>query len=299
MTYVIAGATGHIGGAIARSLLSQGHRVRGIGREPERLRSLVELGAESAHGDLGDAVFLTTALRGATAVFLLVPPNFRTPDFRAYQNAVGASLASSLTAAGLPPTVFLSSIGAHQSYDVGPVSGLHDVEQRLNALSGMRVLHLRPGYFFENLLNNLDVIRRKGINGTPCRGDAPIPMIGTADIAAVAVRYLLTPSFAGVSFKELQGPRDYTMVEATKILGAAIGKPDLAYVQFPEDAAVQAMISAGLTPDLAALYVELYRLANRNGRWATAVPRSPTTPTPTTLEHWAATDFAAAWRASA
>ncbi|MGH8592768.1 MAG: hypothetical protein ACREX9_20820 [Gammaproteobacteria bacterium] len=32
--------------------------------------------------------------------------------------------------------------------------------------------------------------------------------------------------------RELYGPRDYTHREATSILGAAIGKPDLVYVEF-------------------------------------------------------------------
>ena len=46
----------------------------------------------------------------------------------------------------------LSSIGAHLAAGSGPIAGLHRQEQRMNALDGLDVLHLRPGYFYENLL---------------------------------------------------------------------------------------------------------------------------------------------------
>jgi uncharacterized protein YbjT (DUF2867 family) len=65
----------------------------------------------------------------------------------------------------------------------------------------------------------------------PLRADLPLPMIATKDIGAVAAEALLRPDFTGQRTQELLGPRDVTYAEATKIIGLAIGKPDLTYTQ--------------------------------------------------------------------
>lgn len=58
-------------------------------------------------------------------------------------------------------------------------------------------------------------------------------MIATRDIADVAARALRQRDWRGVVVRELLGERDLTFAEATRIIGARIGKPDLSYVQFP------------------------------------------------------------------
>ena len=66
--YVVTGATGNIGKALAETLLAQNKRVRVIGRSADRLQSLVEKGAEPLVGSLDDAAFLTQAFQGASVV---------------------------------------------------------------------------------------------------------------------------------------------------------------------------------------------------------------------------------------
>jgi hypothetical protein len=41
----------------------------------------------------------------------------------------------------------LSSYGAHVPQGTGPVTGLHTSEQKLNAIGGLNILHLRAAYF--------------------------------------------------------------------------------------------------------------------------------------------------------
>jgi uncharacterized protein YbjT (DUF2867 family) len=61
----------------------------------------------------------------------------------------------------------------------------------------------------------------------PIRADVPLAMIATRDIGAAAVEALLRLDFQGRQTQELLGPRDVTYTEAAKIIGTAIGKPDL------------------------------------------------------------------------
>jgi len=207
--------------------------VRAVGREAKRLKALVELGAEGCIGEMQDTPFLTQAFHGAEAVFTLIPPTANEPDFRAYQNRIGESLAEAIEKSGVGFVVNLSSLGAHLPAKTGPIMGLRDHEERLNALKGVRSVHLRPTYFMENLLTGIPIIKGMGVMGSPLKPLLSLPMIATRDIAAAAAQILTSAPPKGGSVRELLGPRDYTLNEATAILGKAIGKPDLKYMQFP------------------------------------------------------------------
>jgi uncharacterized protein YbjT (DUF2867 family) len=119
-------------------------------------------------------------------------------------------------------------------------------------------------------------------------------MVATRDIAAAAAGLLVDPSFSGQRARELQGPRDYTMQEVTTILGAAVGRPDLKYVQFSETDFVQALQAAGFSPAAAALFAEMSEALNSG--LIKPQPRTRETTTPTTLEEFAREVFAPAFQ---
>ena len=60
-------------------------------------------------------------------------------------------------------------------------------------------------------------------------------MIAAKDVGEKAAELLTEEPFRQPRVRELLGPRDYTMAEMTRILGSAIGKPDLRYGQFSYD----------------------------------------------------------------
>lgn len=292
--YAITAATGNTGRAIAEALLSKGKKVRVIGRDAARLKPLVDKGAEAFVGDVKDADAMTRAFTGAKAIYTLIPPDYAAPNMRAYQNKVSEAIAAAIVNARVRYVVDLSSIGANLSEKAGPINGLHDNEERLNQLKDVDVLHLRPASFMENLFLNISVIKTMGILGTPLKGDLPIPMIVTRDIASEAAQRLLSLDFTGKTTKELLGQRDLTMVEATRVIGKAIGKPDLPYVQFPYDDAEKAMVGMGLAPDTARNFIEMYRSFN-DGALRPTEKRAATNTTPTSIEEFAQV-FAAAYK---
>jgi len=294
--YAILGATGHVGGLAASKLLDKGKRVRVVGRNPAKLKALASRGAEVAVADVEDAAALAKAFAGAGAAFVLVPPNPQASSFRAYQKRAVDALAAGLEAASVGHVVTLSSVGANRADQNGPVAGLYEMEQRLNRLRG-DILHLRPGYFMENNLMSIGMVKAMGILGSATRADVGLPFIATRDIGDVAGRRLAALDFSGKSVQELLGPRDMTMAEVSAALGKAIGKPDLKYVQFPYDDARKGLVSMGLTDEMAALYVELSRGFNDGAVKATQA-RSPGTTTPTTIEVFAEQVFAPAYRAN-
>jgi uncharacterized protein YbjT (DUF2867 family) len=292
----VMGATGHTGRRLAELLLESGEKVRALGRSQDKLAPLAKMGAEVMAGDAGDARFLASAFRGAEGVFTLIPPDAHAADYRGLQDSIGEATAKAIRESGVRRVVFLSSVGADVPAGTGPIAGLHAQEARLRKLEDVHVLSLRAGYFFENFYESLGLIRHQGINGGAVAPDVPIPMIATRDIADAAARALRERDFQGFTVRELLGPRDLTQAEATRILGARIGKPDLKYVQFPYGDFTKALLQAGLSESVAGLYTEMSRALNE-GKVKSVEGRRKENTTPTRFEDFAA-ELEEAYRAA-
>ncbi len=289
--YAIIGASGNTGKAVAEKLLSHGEKVRVVGRDPNRLRPHVEKGAEAAVANILDPGALTAVFDGAKAVYLMIPPNPSHPNVREYSDQVGNSLAAALERAKVEYAVVLSSIGADKPEKTGPVVGLHNLEHKLNGISGLKALYLRAGYFMENLLPQIGVIKNFGMIGGPLRGDLKLPMIATRDIGAAAADELLKLSFSGKQSRELLGQRDVSYQEAASIIGKAIGRADLSYVQLPPEQLKPTLVQMGMSADMAGLLLEMAESLN-NGYMRALEPRSAQNTTPTSIETFVAEEFA-------
>jgi len=277
--YVILGASGNTGAIISDSLLSKGKKVRVIGRDAGRLQRFVRKGAEAFTADMSDAAALTKAFGGARAAYLILPPITTREDQERQSDAIAKAVKES----GLRYAVYLSSYGAHVPQGTGPVTGLHSSEQKLNAISGLNVLHLRAAYFMENNLAAIDMIHGMGLFGHVLLPDLKLPMIATRDVGDYGARRLLDLDFSGKQTRELLGERDLSMAEATAVIARGIGKPDLRYEQFPYDQMQLALIQTGFSSKKAAVYIEMFKAINA-GVLAAQEPRSPENSTPTSFE---------------
>ena len=150
----------------------------------------------------------------------------------------------------------------------------------------------------ENLLPQVGVIQSFGVIAGPVRPDLPLPMIATRDIGAAAAEALLKLDFTGKQRRELQGPRDVTYDQVAKIVGAAIGKPDLKYMQMPATQLKPALVQMGMSSNMADLLLEMAESLN-SGYMKMLEPRSPATSTPTTLDTFVAEVFVPAYRGKA
>ena len=271
--YVVLGATGNTGSVIANSLLLKGERVRVVGRDAARLERFVRKGAEAFTANVTDATALTKALTGARAAYLMLPPNLTSQDYRADQERESDAIAKAAKDSSLRYAVHLSSYGAQAPEGTGPIAGLHSSEQKLNAITGLNVLHLRSGYFMENNLAAIGMIQAMGIFGHALLPDLKHPMIATRDIGDYAAQRILKLDFSGKQTRELLGERDISMNEATSVIARGIGKPDLRYVQFPYEQVQQVLEQMGIPPKTAGQFIEMYKAINE-GVVAGLEPRS-------------------------
>lgn len=289
---LVMGATGHIGSKIVTHLLANGQKVRCVARHFPNKEAF--RGAEFAQGDANNVSFLNDAMRGCSAIFTMIPPNPSATEVRFYQNKFGEVIAEAIEEAGIKKVVNLSSVGADLESGTGPVLGLHDQEERLNEITHADIVHLRPTFFMENLIMGIpSIISMNRYFGT-IPGDIPLGFVATRDIAARAAFLLMNPDFKSHNVEYLLGERDLSMDEAIRIVGQAIKKPELEYVEVPPQEMKNYMIGAGIAEDWADAYNELSE-AFTNGTIAGTLQRDKLNTTATSMEEFARTTFLEAY----
>jgi dihydroflavonol-4-reductase len=114
MRVLVTGATGFVGSAVARALVSSGSQVRVLVRSGSDRRNLQDLPAEIVVGDLTDRASLDRALRGCTGLYHVAADyrlGARVPA-ELYQNNVEGTrnILDAARAAGIERMVYTSSV---------------------------------------------------------------------------------------------------------------------------------------------------------------------------------------------
>jgi uncharacterized protein YbjT (DUF2867 family) len=268
MKIIVTGSLGHISKPLTDELVQKGHSVTVVSSNPEKQKDIEALGATAAIGSLEDVDFITGIFTGADAVYTMVPPaNYfdHNLNLTAYTHRMGSNYAQAIEASGVKRVVHLSSIGAHMEKGSGIIAAHHDVEVTLNKLSDVAITFMRPTSFYYNLYGYVQMIKQAGIIAANYGGDDMIPWVSPVDIAAAIADELQTP----LSGKKVRyvGSEELTGNETARIIGEAIGKPDLKWIVVG-NAEVQAGLEGiGMQPAIAAGLVEMYG-ALHNGTFA-------------------------------
>jgi uncharacterized protein YbjT (DUF2867 family) len=262
MRYAITGAAGHISKSLSEKLLKAGHQVIVIGRNEDHLKELVKAGALPHIGSVEDVEFVKKAFVGADAVFTICPPNYNTKDLKTFNETLGKDYTTAIKANAIKHVVNLSSIGAHLPGGTGPVTGLHRAEEALNSLQSVNIKHLRPCFFYSNLMANIDMIKNMGIIGSNFSiSENRFPVADSEDIAAAAAEELLGLNFTGHSIRYIASDETGTD-EIAAVIGKAIGKPDLRWVKFTTEQVLGGMQQSGIPTEIADEFVEMFTALN-------------------------------------
>lgn len=270
--YVVTGATGDVGKVVAEKLMAQGHEVRPIAR--------------SSGQSFDDHAALKQAFSGSAGAFLMIPFDMKAADLHKWEDEIGLKLAAAVKAARLRRVVLLSGVSAHLKS--GSSLGAAMMEERLDGLGLAELVHVRGAFMMENFTKGLAFAAQAqtGVYSTAFKPDVATPMIASKDIGEKIADFLMEKPFHQPRVRELLGPRDYTMEEATRILGSAIGKPGVRYVQCSYEDARKGMLAMGVSPSFADAVIQTARSLNAGDVWAKE-PRSVHNTTPTTLEQFA------------
>lgn len=253
--YVITGSLGHISKPLVEGLVRAGKDVKVITSSQERVKEIEDLGATAVVGQVQDRAFVVSAFRDADVIYTMIPPIWQTNDWRKSQNEVAKNYAEAIAQNNIHYVVNLSSVGAHAGNGVGPVDGLADFEKMLNAISGLNVRHLRPSYFYYNLISQIGLIKQAGFMGGNFGDTEKVFLVHTRDIAAAALEELLNLDFKGSSVRYIFGD-ERSGQEIAQVLGKAIGK-DLNWVVFTDEQQQQGLLQAGLPDTIAKNYTAM------------------------------------------
>jgi uncharacterized protein YbjT (DUF2867 family) len=273
MKIIVTGSLGNISKPLAQNLIKAGHEVTVISSKEEKSAEIKALGATPAIGSVGDVAFLTRIFSGADAVYTMVPPNLAATNWRGYISGIGHNYAEAIKASGVKKVVNLSSIGAHLPDGTGPIKGIYDVEHTLNALDGVAVKHLRAGFFYVNFYGNVDMIKHMGILGSNYGENTNLSLVHPTDIADAATEEL-QHDLTGKSIRYVVSD-EHTAGETAAILGAAIGKPDLKWVEFSDADALAGMLQAGLPEEIAKNFTEMGTATREGKLWEDYAKNKP------------------------
>jgi uncharacterized protein YbjT (DUF2867 family) len=282
MTIAVTTPTGHVGSGVVRVLVQAGVRPLVLVRDPDRLDPEIRDLVDVAAGDLTDPAYVTAATKGVDALLWVVPDAFGAADPLADMTRMAGHAAAAVRANGIARVVLISSIGAEKRHGAGLIDGLARNEEALTG-TGSNVLILRNGYYFTNLLTDVDSIR-SGMLTTTMPADAPMPWVDPRDVAEVAAARLLAADWAGSTVQAVHGPRDLTWAEVAETVSGAIGRTVRVQV-ISDDDVRGALREAGLSG--AAIEGVVGMTAGLRDGFTPEQPRTALTTTPTTLGAWA------------
>ncbi|MFH6959040.1 SDR family oxidoreductase [Flavobacterium aquidurense] len=263
MKIILTGSLGNISKPLAQELVQKKHQVTVISSSTDKQKEIEDLGATAAIGSVEDADFLTKTFTGAAAVYCMIPrANYFDPnlDLDVFTRKIGHNYAHAIQKSGVKRVVFLSSIGAHLEQNSGIIQRYNEIETILKKLEDVSITFMRPTSFFYNLLAYIPMIQSQGIIAANYGADKMIPWVSPNDIAAAIAEEITTPSQGKkaryVSSDELTGD------ETARILGEAMGKPDLKWVLISDEETLNGLTNVGMQPKIAqglvAMYAGLY-----------------------------------------
>ena len=176
--------------------------------------------------------------------------------------------------------VNLSSLGAHLSEGLGPVSGLHEVEKELEK-TATNIVHLRAASFYENHLMDLETAKNTGKIFAPVDGAKAHPHVASRDIGDVAAELLLNLNWEGRSVRGVFGPADLSYEDVAQVFSDVLGKR-IEFVRVTPEATIESMMAFGISRNVATSFVEMFT-SHDAGRFVPAETRSVSNTTSTTF----------------
>jgi NAD(P)H dehydrogenase (quinone) len=221
--FAVTAITGKVGGAVADTLLSGGHRVRGVVRDAAKGAPWKARGCEISVADVADAGQLARALTGAEGAFILLPPVFDPqPEFRDVRASI-AAIREALVQARPAKAVVLSTIGADAAQP-NLLNALRFLEQALADID-LPITFLRAAWFMENAEWDVSSARDQGLVTSYLQPlDRPVPMVSAGEVGRTAADLLLE-DWSGHRIIELEGASRTTPNGIAAAFAKALGKP--------------------------------------------------------------------------
>ncbi len=258
MKIVVTGSLGNISKPLAEELVEKGHHVTVVSSNSEKQKEIEDLGAAAAIGSIEDIDFLTKTFADADAVYtMLPPPNYFDPnlDMGQFWNGIAKNYVQAIGQSGVKRVIHLSGGGAHLEEDSGFVIHHHNAEVILSSLpQDVSITFMRPTSFYPNLFGFIPMIKQQGVIAANYGGEDIALWVSPVDIAAaVAEEFEITNAGRKIRYV---GSDEVTYDETAKILGEAIGQPDLKWKIISNEQMETGLLASGMNPNIVTSMIE-------------------------------------------
>jgi len=220
--FVVLGATGHVGSAVAETLLEAGEPVTVVVHAAEKAAAWRARGAQTAVADVLDPDGLRAVFRRGRRAFLLNPPAAPSTDTEVEEHRTVAGIVAALEGSGLEKVVVESTYGAQPGRRCGDLNVLYDFEQAL-AAQPIPATVQRAAYYMSNWDAALDQARQ-GVLPTLLPAELKLPMVAPVDLGRAAADFLREPvGQEGIHYVE--GPARYSPADVAAAFAQALGRP--------------------------------------------------------------------------
>lgn len=220
--YIILGATGHVGAAVAETLLDRGEEVTVITRDAGKSDEWERKGAKVAVADVRDVVGFRQILRTGKRLFFLNPPAPPTTDTIAEERKNMHAIVSALEGSGIEKIVAQSTYGAQDKEGIGDLGVLYEMEQAL-AKTNIPTTILRGAYYMSNWDFFLESAREEQKIYTLYPADFKIAMVAPEDIGRFAA-HLLTEPVEKTGLYHIEGPVACAPADVAEAFSQVLGK---------------------------------------------------------------------------
>ncbi|MBB6734354.1 NAD(P)H-binding protein [Cohnella zeiphila] len=279
---VITAPTGQIGRQVVDNVLDSGEAIRVIARDPSRLSPRVRERAEVVQGSHDDIEVVAKALEGADTVFWLVPPDPRAESVQSHVLNFVRPLCEAINRQGVKRVIGVSSLGRGIAKNAGQISAIFAMDDLVES-TGVDYRSLCMPGFMDNMLWQVEPIKRHGAFFYPISGDLRLPTCATRDIAAVAANLLLDRSWSGQENVPVLGPENLSHNDMAQILSEVLERP-IRFQQISGEDYKATLVQHGMSDAWAQGLIDMAAAVDRG--FYLAEPRTPQSSTPTGFRQW-------------
>ncbi|AJD42442.1 NmrA family NAD(P)-binding protein [Rhizobium sp. SEMIA 4085] len=220
--YIVVGGTGHVGSAVAQTLLDEGEAVTVVTRNSEKAGAWRQRGAEVAVADVHDVTSLREVFRSGKRAFLLNPNADISSDTDREERETVRCLLEAIEGSGLDKVVAESTMGAQPGEECGDLNILYELEVGLRN-QPIPASVVRAAYYYSNWDTMVGPVTKDGVLSTMLPADLTLPMVAPEDLGRVAARLLQEP-IEKIGIHPVEGPKRYSPNDVAAAFAAALGR---------------------------------------------------------------------------
>lgn len=242
--YIILGATGHVGSALAKTLLDKAEPVTIVTHDELKAVDWINAGAQAAVVDVHDVKALHEVFMRGRRLFLLNPPAPISSDIIKEERKTLACILKALEGTPITKVVGESTYGAQPGDGAGDLNVLFEMEEALKN-QGLPNSIIRAAYYMCNWDTSIQSAMEEGVIHSLYPLDFKLPMVAADDLGYAAAD-LITESADTTRTVYVEGPETYSANDVASAFSKALGM-NVKAVHVPEDQWAKHLITQGFS----------------------------------------------------